>query len=725
MAAQRGKPARGLVNMGNTCYLNSVVQALNSFPLFDKYISSLKQQGVSNSLLDKLKDTLDALKQPSGTPFRPSLVQDESLRKHFRPGEQQDAHEFLTFLLDAIVAGSAETGPTAVAEAKASGLASLLSATPEKEKPRWAIATTRAQAEAAALQATQHQEISLTQSSMLLTIGSANGHHLASPGVNLTPSVVSPISPLFTSNGASPAEGRASHQTGSPFAARMQPSTSFPQKNSRNIRESLSARSNGQPSTPTTPNGVNRLSASQGPNGTPGSSSVLNSLGSSFLTSSQLAAAVGKSKRALPTSPFLGKMESTIRCKSCEAIWSMIQPMTMLTAYIRGEGSCDLLDCITDFTRGEDVKGVKCQRCKTQKRVEKRLSVAKVPEILCIFINRLKFERVEGKMAAKKLVAHVRFEADFDLGKASSQLSLKTYNDSRYDEVRLQATDSCSALSGNYGHTSLHNGSTSTFTATSHSALLSGRNTPSEASSVASTSDFRESATQRLTRTNDDDQIGHPDYQYQLMAVIVHIGGSNGGHYIMFKATNREEPSAGPWLQISDSQVNEVSFGYVKQQHAYMLFYQKRLSFEPDTELSSVALQSSSAISSPIPISSSPTALHSSAYSSTTNGWTMEDEDDDVLPNGKVHQSDPLGSHSAHLSSSHSSSSYPTSSPDSEETKKSKLFLEPEESPEEGLNGSLRSAQDIPSDLRERPMQSLGDPHEGFNSIILTSRAES
>lgn len=38
---------------------NMDLQALNSFPLFDKYISSLKQQGVSNSLLDKLKDTLD------------------------------------------------------------------------------------------------------------------------------------------------------------------------------------------------------------------------------------------------------------------------------------------------------------------------------------------------------------------------------------------------------------------------------------------------------------------------------------------------------------------------------------------------------------------------------------------------------------------------------------------------------------------------------------------
>lgn len=709
--------------MGNTCYLNSVVQALNSFPLFDKYISSLKQQGVSNSLLDKLKDTLDALKQPSGTPFRPSLVQDESLRKHFRPGEQQDAHEFLTFLLDEIVAGSAETGPTALAEAKASGLASFLSSTPEKEKPRWAIATTRAQAEAAALQASQQQEISLTQSTMLMPIGNGNGHHLSMPGVNPSPSVVSPTSPLFTSNGASPADNRTSYQSGSPFAARMQPSTSFPQKNPRNIRESLSARSHAQASTPTTPNGVNRLSASQGPNGAPLGSSVLNSLGSSFLTASQLAAAVGKSKRALPTSPFMGKMESTIRCKKCEAIWSMIQPMTMLTAYIRGEGSCDLSDCITDFTRGEDVKGVNCQRCKTQLRVEKRLSVAKVPEILCIFINRLKFERIEGKMAAKKLVAHVRFEADFDLGKASSQLSLKTYTDSRYDEVRLQATDSCSALSGNYGHTSLHNGSTSTFTATSHSALLSGRNTPSEASSVASTSDFRESATQRLTRTGDDDQTGHPDYQYQLMAVIVHIGGSNGGHYIMFKATNREEPSAGPWLQISDSSVSEVTFNFVKQQHAYMLFYQKRLSFEPETELSSVALQSSSTFAAPIPISSSPTALHSSNYSSTTNGWTMED-DEEILPNGKVHRSDPLGANSAHLSSSQSSSSYPTSSPDPEETAKSKLFLEPEESPEEDLNGSLRSAQDIPLEILQRPLQNLGDPHEGFNSI-LTSRAES
>jgi hypothetical protein len=93
--------------------------------------------------------------------------------------------------------------------------------------------------------------------------------------------------------------------------------------------------------------------------------------------------------------------------------------------------------------------------------------------------------------------------------------------------------------------------------------------------------------------------IDETDYEYELEAVIVHLGDAGGGHYVMYRRlqpnlvfgsqtdyelsmrrkleTINVTPgtSLRQWLYISDHQVSLVDEKVVFGQEAYMLFYQK------------------------------------------------------------------------------------------------------------------------------------------------------
>jgi hypothetical protein len=93
--------------------------------------------------------------------------------------------------------------------------------------------------------------------------------------------------------------------------------------------------------------------------------------------------------------------------------------------------------------------------------------------------------------------------------------------------------------------------------------------------------------------------VDESDYDYELEAIIVHLGDAGGGHYVMYRklqpnlifqtSTEYEtsmrrkietislshNPSLHQWLYISDHSVSLVDEAKVLQQEAYMLFYQK------------------------------------------------------------------------------------------------------------------------------------------------------
>uniref|UniRef100_A0A182MJ13 Ubiquitin carboxyl-terminal hydrolase 36 n=1 Tax=Anopheles culicifacies TaxID=139723 RepID=A0A182MJ13_9DIPT len=101
----------GMTNMGNTCYLNSTLQALFHVPAIANWLLSDEPHrskcddggsGGSCIICAMAKTLLES--QTNQTAFRPYLVYSK-LRlvcKHLVPGRQEDAHEFLRYLVEAM-----------------------------------------------------------------------------------------------------------------------------------------------------------------------------------------------------------------------------------------------------------------------------------------------------------------------------------------------------------------------------------------------------------------------------------------------------------------------------------------------------------------------------------------------------------------------------------------------------------------------------------------------
>lgn len=114
-------PPRGFHNLGNTCFLNATLQCLSHLPTFCQCIAMLPaansqtERKLSNgekfmvflrSLLRKVHG-LDG--EPKSSPYSPknivrniSLLGGSNRGYKFRPGRQEDAHEFLVHLLDCL-----------------------------------------------------------------------------------------------------------------------------------------------------------------------------------------------------------------------------------------------------------------------------------------------------------------------------------------------------------------------------------------------------------------------------------------------------------------------------------------------------------------------------------------------------------------------------------------------------------------------------------------------
>ncbi|XP_066992129.2 ubiquitin carboxyl-terminal hydrolase 36 [Anabrus simplex] len=102
----------GMLNVGNTCYLNATLQALFHIPSLVNWLQSdsnhLSKCTFTNGsvqtecLICAVNKTLKASHNKSGNVIKPYLIINrlKMICKHFSHGQQEDAHEFLRYLIE-------------------------------------------------------------------------------------------------------------------------------------------------------------------------------------------------------------------------------------------------------------------------------------------------------------------------------------------------------------------------------------------------------------------------------------------------------------------------------------------------------------------------------------------------------------------------------------------------------------------------------------------------
>lgn len=89
----------GLINLGNTCYMNSIIQTLFMATDFRRHVLSLNLNG-SNTLMKKLQLLFAFLAHTQRAAYAPRNFLEASRPTWFNAGSQQDCSEYLRFLLD-------------------------------------------------------------------------------------------------------------------------------------------------------------------------------------------------------------------------------------------------------------------------------------------------------------------------------------------------------------------------------------------------------------------------------------------------------------------------------------------------------------------------------------------------------------------------------------------------------------------------------------------------
>ncbi|XP_049851155.1 uncharacterized protein LOC126325492 [Schistocerca gregaria] len=531
---------RGLINTGNTCFLNSVVQALAALRVFRSYLAELASRGLSSDLIQSLRRTLNELESSDSRPLRPPLLEEKTIKARFVTGEQQDPHELLIYMLDHIQATVSECQRTSTDEAKKlgmRGLSSVLHGVIESELSAKRSACRRVV-----------DPLSAASAAGLLSF-------VNSPKLESSVLFQGVRRDLFDRSwsrgegrfdrevvgGANESNGRRMGATSSPTGDKMEDDggdgllrqNPFFGKMENTLYCSACCRSWSSIET----------------------MSVL-SLYLPYKDASSFTLFDCFSRL------FQSEKIKNYLCRYCQEARTVEKRLTILKAP-------DLLSlhfnrlCLVG--RGRRLKKI-CGRVDfgLHLNVSWLTSRYSLPPSSAL---RYSLSPAEGLSAfiSKRDRTFALYSMPTELDQGDLEAVRRSFDRSPSEFGGLFWSDSAGCSVPGLGPAKL---------ASSRSAADSAeRGTPLSSSSESGDA-LTSSTTDSLALESFND-CSDPYFDYVLSAVIVHIGNERGGHYVCYRPEDFASPQKG-WVKISDMSLSSVPFSYVQQQEAFMLFYQRR-----------------------------------------------------------------------------------------------------------------------------------------------------
>ncbi len=601
-----GTGLTGLVNLGNTCFLNAGLQALMCVPHFARSFTELYQTSSAathshkRTILRAMESLVCACASTELDTQSPRDVLGtlRSVNQMFSGYHQHDSHEAMRFILNDIHETAAQrennwgarhehfvgpppaetAGPASAAAGDAAGAAAGAGAASDD---RGDIAT-----------------VPSSRRSPLLAAATKD----AGAAATASPVVPGRAERVAAGRAASQAQRSAAEQPGA--ASRMDPLTAaLPASDAESLMDP-DARGHW----------ANRPGAKRPPPGVP--PVPLWCTAGPFVPPPA-------SSRSLVSDAFEGVMCSRVRCRTCKhesvtfdtftdmslSIPESPHPATDLGVKSAGAAPIDQVrrggfastgprrsgwcsfgwgralrveDCLHDFCSPDALTGAEkysCEKCACLREADKAFAIAKLPEVLCIQLKRFSHTTMWGKLSTR---------VDFPL--EGLDMSPFVWSDSvraaratagaRAERERRAAA--AAAREGVRSPTSPTSPTPPTTPAATPAA-------PPAAPPVLTDTPFSDELAARVVAEHDRAQHlkrhgaagellawgGSPaegPFEYDLVSFVQHMGTMSGGHYIAYG----KEPTEGRWRCFNDEYVTDASASTVAGQEAYILFFTRR-----------------------------------------------------------------------------------------------------------------------------------------------------
>lgn len=261
-------------------------------------------------------------------------------------------------------------------------------------------------------------------------------------------------------------------------------------------------------------------------------------------------------------SPFRGYLASQLQCILCghknPAQWSSFESISLsLPSVPWGEVTLqELLDCYITQEKVTDVTCDNCTKkagCTIKTSFTKQLTIGKLPDCLCFHVKRTIW--LENGTAIKRR-DHVIFPEFLTMDPYTYTTSITSQV--QQDSLRDSSDHSHSTSERNCGSNLSADWSANNYDHHSLSIL----------SKHATSSQLEPSSFVHVSRVR-------CEQLYRLKAVIVHVGDVFCGHFVTYRRGAIGSRTRNRWFYTSDLLVREASLEEVKKAHIYMILYEK------------------------------------------------------------------------------------------------------------------------------------------------------